>query len=273
MNTAVRFTCYSSFLYPSFSTLCVLLCLPGQAPRPEISAWFYSERRYHVFSRVSHAAATFLCFSTGAPATTHETLEKPHDEPSAYFRPRQSRIHLQQAGESSGVVILEFALVAVGIILGCFLAFDVSRALICYLGLSQIVREGVRSASSVPGLEETAESTPYENLQASPLEDAACREVGTKAGFPCGHWLIQSRLKYLLSLEASHSLSPLLLPAAETSIKSWYIPDLNTGVNSTAELRDDTVRVSIETVYNGFVFKHIPMTVRREGPYLYPRAS
>ncbi|MFN8388806.1 MAG: hypothetical protein U0136_00785 [Bdellovibrionota bacterium] len=157
----------------------------------------------------------------------------------------------------AGAVLVEWALVAGGLLLGVLVFRDTVVALNDYMVLSQLAHEGTRIASRVPALE----TGNFTNLDASASQqDKDDCTFAFSTAFQCGHYYVQSRLRSVLPL-AGLSVDP-----AGVSLTTEYLP--NTAVEGAT---DDTVSVTVTAPFRGFLLPTINIRSTSQGAYLFEK--
>jgi len=157
-----------------------------------------------------------------------------------------------------GVSMLEFAIILPFMVILLVGTVDLSFGLLNYMSLSQIVREGVRLGSTLPGLTERI----FDNSDSD--YDTAITSCDTHPGppgFPCGHALMHRRVNQLRQLNANL----FGMDNQEFSISSTFTRDLGAGLTDTNE---DTVRVVVSTRFDGIFLSSWPIQVSQVAPYL-----
>ena len=149
-----------------------------------------------------------------------------------------------------GSVMLEFALIVGGLVLGTVLFVDSAGALVEYLRITMAVNEGTKIASRTPGLEEGE----FLDIDTDSAVTSACA-VSNTAGSPCGQLDVQQRVRFLVLNTTTQ------LDLADTTIRSTLTRDPS--ITPT-----NVVRVQINSHYRGYLLTSVPLGVVREGPYL-----
>jgi hypothetical protein len=173
----------------------------------------------------------------------------------------------------SGVSIIEFAIILPVLFILLVSVLDLSQALINYLSLTQVVREGVRTGTARPdilsdsatyGSRISTTDTDYntwrsECLNASPF---------TQPAAPCGHITVHERIFRLIGINSDlYNLFDYTSNASNRadeiinkfSISSSY---------SAATPGKETFEVNLVTSYSGFFIDGWKMRVNQLGPYL-----
>jgi hypothetical protein len=159
-----------------------------------------------------------------------------------------------------GSVLLEFGIVIAGVMFGVLLLTDIGRALNEYLKLTHVVAEGAKTGTRVAGLQA---GTKYDLDQdmtdltgtGETIVDVCSGVAGGASGQPCGHLLIQQRVRFLLQ-------------------NMSFIIDLN-NTHITTELAASgsgvstaMITVTVSSQYDGMLLRHIPLGTSYQGPYL-----
>ncbi len=176
--------------------------------------------------------------------------------------------HISSQDEGDcGAALVEFAIVAAGMLLGLLLFVDICYAVCNYFSLSGIAAEAVRSGGRVPELESV--SAAYSDTivslhpavsanQPSAADQENCDALRPSVTFTwCGHNVIHQRIKTMLD----HTE----LQVAPTSIQysSSFVPR----TSGTGDY--DSVFVTIAARYRGFLLVNWPIRVQAQGPYLF----
>ena len=170
----------------------------------------------------------------------------------------------KENNSEAGVALLEFAIVAAGLLFGFLLFIDVCFAICNYFTLSGIAAEAVRTGARVPELEASPPSygdiitglRPVTSNFPTSADQAACDNL-TATTYACGHNTIHSRIKTMLDLVE--------LQVTPTSINytTELIPLSSGGIDA------DTVIVRIAARYPGIILVNWPVRVQAQGPYLF----
>jgi hypothetical protein len=155
--------------------------------------------------------------------------------------------------DNTGAVMIEWALVVTGCVIGFFIFLDTVAMITDYMVLNSIIREGARTL----GAQAALEASSYTDLIPTADELAACEKVQTTA-YPCGHGLVHSRIRYVISNLSWH------IDPASVSITTTYHP---AGAGASAD--EDSVVVEIRARFSGYMLSNFPLVLSRQGPYLY----
>jgi len=159
--------------------------------------------------------------------------------------------------DERGAVLLEWAIVVAGLLLGLMILFDTGNGLYTYMMVSHIAAEGARSGGKVPALEEPGEYVD-EDIGASVTDIKTCESgSGVPASLACGHYLISSRLR-LMATTLPLGVDPTLV-----SISSELLP-----ASGTAGVENGTVVVQVSVDFDGLLI-NLPIRASRQGPYLF----
>jgi len=169
--------------------------------------------------------------------------------------------------QEKGAALVEFAIVAAGMLFGFLLFIDICYAACNYFTLSGIAAEALRAGGRVPELESHASPYPpytdtiislHPATSSHPTasEQAACDAVATTT-FWCGQNVMHQRIKTMLD-----NVELQVVPNTIT-YSTNYIP------KTAASPEADTVSVSIEARYRGFILINWPIRVSAQGPYLF----
>lgn len=163
-------------------------------------------------------------------------------------------------GSQKGIALTEFIIVFPMLTTFIMGITEMSSALQTYLVMTQIAREGLRTAAALPKLEST--QVKYENIVNVPDAYHCEPNQPTVATPSCeNQLLVQRRMNLLLNiLGAKKSVGSSL------KITTQYITNSG-GADA------DTVYVEMSGYYYGSVFqgKLMPFKVSAQGPYLYGR--
>lgn len=181
-------------------------------------------------------------------------LEMPEDSPvsSPIFSAEGSFL-----GEDTerGAVILEWAIVALGMILGLITLFDTGNGLYTYMMMAHVAAEGARTGGKVPALEEPGAFTD-EDIGATAAEISDC-ESGSPSTLACGHFLIASRMRLMTTT------LPVGVDPTTISFRTQLFP---AGGGAGAE--NGTVKVEVSVFFDGILFD-LPIRASRQAPYLF----
>ena len=169
-----------------------------------------------------------------------------------------------RAHEEKGAALVEFAIVAAGMLFGFLIFIDICYAVCNYFTLAGIAEEAVRTAARVPELESVQPSYtdtiislhPAKSTYPSVADQTACDNL-TTTGFWCGQNIIHNRIKTMLDNVE------LQVGTNSITYSTSYVPKTTAGSDS------DTVFVSIEARYRGFILVNWPIRVQAQGPYLF----
>jgi hypothetical protein len=156
-----------------------------------------------------------------------------------------------------GAVLVEWAIVVVGLTLGTVMMVDIARALSHYMSLTMVAREAARSAAGVPEFEVGS----FTDLAPTAAEKAACENASAVA-FPCAHDFVQDRTRFLIQQLDMSNVDP-----ASISVTTEFIP-----LAALGNEQDDTIILTIEGEYQGFIFfAGLRLSAQHQGPYLFQR--
>ena len=169
--------------------------------------------------------------------------------------------------QEQGAALVEFAIVAAGMLFGFLMFIDICYAACNYFTLSGIAAEALRAGGRVPELESKPPTylpytdtiislKPATSSRPTAAEQAAC-DSGTPTTFWCGQNVMHQRIKTMLD-----NVELQVVPSS-IIYSTNYIP--KTAVSPDA----DTVSVSIEARYRGFILINWPIRVSAQGPYLF----
>ena len=151
----------------------------------------------------------------------------------------------------SGVVLIEFALVAAGAFLALCLLFDLGAGINEYLKLTSVAAEGAKMATRLP----TLGTGTFSNLDLDTETLSACSN--NSAG-KCAHFIIHRRIRRVLQQNF-----PAVL-ASTAVIETYY---------ETAAVSSEpanVIQIALSSRYDGILAHSFPIRAVMEGPYLFP---
>lgn len=178
-----------------------------------------------------------------------QLIRPQHAETSSKHEP------MRALGSESGVVLLEWALVAGGLILGFLLFRDTVAALNDYMVLTQLAHEGTRIISRIPELE-TGQYTDSD-LTVTDAERQEC-ELALSTSAPCGHVTVQTRLRAIVPFAGLSG------PAGDVHFTTRYNPS-----TAAAAATDDTVATGLSTTFRGFIIPVLTIRATSQSAYLF----
>jgi Flp pilus assembly protein TadG len=164
----------------------------------------------------------------------------------------RSTISIGSNKSQDGLSFLELAIVLPLFILVLFAVTDLGLGLIDYLRVSQIVHESTRHLATIPNLEEM-------NCSRVPSSDdgISCTNITGTSVSSNDHKRVFEKAILVTNLQKG----------------KFEINNISTSVqlDNTGDIRDDTVKVSINATYNGFfpLFRFIPIYFEARSPYMY----
>ena len=157
--------------------------------------------------------------------------------------------------DQKGAVLLEWAIVAFGLIMGFLIFFDTGSALNTYMTLANAVSEGALMAARVPELEAGSNT----DLSPTPTEKQKCETLQATT-FPCGQNLIQQRVGLLIDQLVTN------LDPTSVHITTRYVAP-----NTFGNEQDSTVTVTVTGNYRGIILRAFPITTSKQSLYLFRR--
>ncbi len=170
-------------------------------------------------------------------------------------RPKQNGIASVCEADEAGAVLLEWAIVAVGMLIGLLVVFDTGNALYTYMMMAHVASEGARTGGKVPELEEPGVFTDVD-LSATAAQIGEC-EKGEPSALACGHFLMASRMRLMTTT------LPIGVDPATVSFSSQLFP-----AGGAAGAENGTVRVEVSVPFDG-VIVDLPIRASRQAPYLF----
>ncbi len=161
-----------------------------------------------------------------------------------------------------GAALVEFAIIAAGILFGFLIFFDTGMAICNYFALSGIASEGIKYGGRIPELETLTASNHQPSLLDPPHSDQDACDRGIprpNPAYPCGHYFLHRRLV------RAASLVELSLANDTIDIVSERKPGV-AGGGFGAER--DTVSLRLSGTFQGLLLR-LPLRTEAQGPYLF----
>ena len=184
-------------------------------------------------------------------------------QPSGFIKVSRRASQNGSYADERGTSILEFAIVVPFLVFITLALIDFGRLIIDYLIISQIVREGVRTMSAYPELnniQEIKTKTDWDNELGNGTSSGRlfeCRKTPPPGAFNCGHFRAQFRMNELLQLYPNANL---VLKQFETEYQN------SAGVAA----ERDSVKVRLTFDFErALAFSFADLEVEHRGPYLF----
>lgn len=173
----------------------------------------------------------------------------------------------------SGVSIIEFAIILPVLFILLVSVLDLSQALINYLSLTQVVREGVRTGTGRPDILTDAGTyggtiSTNDSDYSTWRTDCLNASPFTQPAAPCGFVTVHERIVSLIGINSD--LYNLFDYTGDADARADEILDKFTisSSYSAATPGSETFEVNLVTSYSGFFINGWEMRVNQLGPYL-----